>query len=316
LFLAPGLLLWLATTREGRRRLATPWPWGAALVAIAVFAPNIAWNAAHGWLTFDKQFGRAAVVSWAPGFLVKFVVDQTLLINPLIAVFLVLSIRKAAPAPLLAICAPFAIYLAFHSLHDEVQGQWPAPLYPSLVVCAATAADTASGWLRGLRTSAAWIGIGVSAAALIFIATPSESGLSFRDPMGEVRGWPAFASAVERARLGAGAAWVGGTDYGIVAELADWPAIKAPVAEVFERERYSFERPSARADFSRPGLVLIPPHDGGEPAVRLCFAVVTLLPEIDRGEGRSLVRYRVLRVAGPLRNIQHAGCGDPGPRLP
>jgi 4-amino-4-deoxy-L-arabinose transferase-like glycosyltransferase len=316
LFLAPGLLLWLATTSKGRRALATPWPWLAALIAGAVFAPNVAWNAAHGWLTFDKQFGRAAVGGWAPGLLIKFIVDQFLLLNPLIAVFLGLSVRRLSPAPLLAICAPFALYLGFHSLHDEVQGQWPAPLYPALVLCAAAAADRASGWLRGMRTAAPWIGLSASFAVLVFVALPSAGGLPFRDPTSEIRGWRAFAAAVEQARTRAGAAWVGGTDYGIVAELADWPAIRAPAAEVFERQRYSFELPSERANFSRPGVVVIPPHDGGEPAVHRCFAEVTPLPGIDRGEGRSLVRYRVFRVTVPLRNVQDAGCGDPGPRIP
>src|SRR5262249_59344922 len=33
LFLAPGILLWLATSAESRRTLRTPWPWLAAIVA-------------------------------------------------------------------------------------------------------------------------------------------------------------------------------------------------------------------------------------------------------------------------------------------
>ncbi|MGZ6013226.1 MAG: glycosyltransferase family 39 protein, partial [Caulobacteraceae bacterium] len=42
LFLAPGVLLWLALTREGRRTLRTPWPWLAAVVAAGIFSLNIA----------------------------------------------------------------------------------------------------------------------------------------------------------------------------------------------------------------------------------------------------------------------------------
>ena len=61
LFLAPGVLLWLAlTTRRAAR--------AAHALAVArrgdrrspIFAPNIAWNASHGWMTFAKQFGRVA----------------------------------------------------------------------------------------------------------------------------------------------------------------------------------------------------------------------------------------------------------------
>jgi len=57
-----------ALTPQGRRQLRSPWPWLAAVVALAVFAPNIAWNASHGWMTFTKQFGRArrrAARAWA-----------------------------------------------------------------------------------------------------------------------------------------------------------------------------------------------------------------------------------------------------------
>ena len=40
LFLAPGVLLWLALTPGGLKVLRRPWPWLAAAVAVAVFAPN------------------------------------------------------------------------------------------------------------------------------------------------------------------------------------------------------------------------------------------------------------------------------------
>src|ERR1700722_3986417 len=89
LFLAPGLLLWLLPSADGRRALRTPWPWLAAVIALAVFAPNIAWNADHGWMTFAKQFGRVeAADGLQPRYLAKFVVDQFILLNPLIAPFL------------------------------------------------------------------------------------------------------------------------------------------------------------------------------------------------------------------------------------
>jgi len=61
LFLAPGAVLWLALSAEGRRMLRTPWPWLAAAIAAAIFSFNVAWNAQHHWLTFAKQFGRVGV---------------------------------------------------------------------------------------------------------------------------------------------------------------------------------------------------------------------------------------------------------------
>jgi 4-amino-4-deoxy-L-arabinose transferase-like glycosyltransferase len=308
LFLAPGVILWLALTIDGRRALRTPWPWLAAVIALAIFAPNVAWNASHGWMTFAKQFGRVEAQGLRPGYLVKFVFDQFALLNPLIAVFVAMAVRRRVAWPLLAIAAPFVGYLLVHSLHAEVQGQWPAPLYPMLMVAAAAAAERATGWFAGLRAAAAPVMFAAYAAILAFMLAPSDGGLPIRDPATSLRGWPAFTGAVEAARLKAGAAWVGAPTYGIAAQLAAAPSIHAPATEIFERERYTFETPAERADFSKPGLVVLPVRGVGVQALQGCFADVQALPEIDRGAGRGMTPYTVLRVAGPLRDVKRIGC--------
>ena len=117
--------------------------------------------------------------------------------------------------------------------------------------------------------------------------------------LASLRGWPAFYGAVEAAREKAGAAWVGAPTYGVAAQLAAAPQLHAPATEIFERERYTFETPAERADFSKPGLVVVPARGAGAQALRGCFADVQLLPEIDRGAGRGMTPYTVLRVAGP-----------------
>ncbi len=43
--LAAGILL----TSAHRRVFATPWPWLGGLIALAIWAPNLAWQFAHGW---------------------------------------------------------------------------------------------------------------------------------------------------------------------------------------------------------------------------------------------------------------------------
>ncbi|MGH6970776.1 MAG: ArnT family glycosyltransferase, partial [Caulobacteraceae bacterium] len=272
LFLAPGVLLWLGATRDGRKALATPWPWLAAVVAVAFYAPNVAWNAEHGWATFIKQFGRVAPSALEPKYLVKFPVDQFFLINPLIAVFVVQAVRRRATPRLLLVCAPFVGYLVIHSLHGEVQGQWPAPLYPALVIAAAAAAEKAKGWLTRVRTAAAPVGFCVCAAIFAFMVAPSPAWLPMRDPARAIRGWPQFLASVETVRDRTGAAWVGALNYGLAAQFADASEIHAPATEIFERERFTFEVPAERADFSRPGLVVADVRDGVEGAVRRCFA--------------------------------------------
>jgi len=56
-----GLLLFLATTRQGRQWLLTPGPWLAAAIAAACFVPVLVWNAQHDWVSFAFQAGRGRV---------------------------------------------------------------------------------------------------------------------------------------------------------------------------------------------------------------------------------------------------------------
>ena len=308
LFLAPGLLLWLALSPDGRRQLRTPWPWLGAIVALAIFAPNVAWNAGHGWMTFAKQFGRVRADGFEPAFLGKLLLDQLLLLNPLIVVFIALAVRRGIAWPLLAVAAPFAAYLVVHSLHDPVQGQWPAPLYPLLVVAAAAAAEGTTGWMAGLRGAAAPVGLGLSALLLLFLSAPVDASLPLRDPLAPYRDWPVFSAAVERARVASGAAWVGTPTYGVAAQLAASHRVQAPAAQIYQRERYSFETPPERADFSQPGLVVVSPRDPAGALLPLCFGKVDALAPIVRGEGESAASYATYRVAAPRRNIERLGC--------
>lgn len=56
--IAIGLFLALPLHTEGRRYLATPWPWLATLIALLAFAPVIWWNAERDWISFAFQLGH------------------------------------------------------------------------------------------------------------------------------------------------------------------------------------------------------------------------------------------------------------------
>ena len=81
--------------------------------------------------------------------------------------------------------------------------------------------------------------------------------------------------------------------------------------EIYERERFTFETPAERADFARPGLIVVPVRGAGARTLRMCFSDVRMLPEIDRGAGRGMTAYAVLRVAGPKRDVERIGCFRP-----
>jgi hypothetical protein len=310
LFLAPGVLLALVLTPAGRAQLKTPWPWLAAAIATALFAINVAWNAEHGWLTFEKQFGRVAPHGFSPAYVLELVLGQALLLNPLIAAFV---FKAFSPAKLDrtdgdawlfgAVAAPFVAYLLLHSLHDRVQAGWPAPIYPGLAIAAAMAAEYAQGRWALVRTAAPALGLGVAAAALLYAVLPLPSGRS--DPAEPVRGWPDFSRRLEATRRAHGAAWVGTLSYGQAAELAAEPAIRAPVVQLTERERYAFDG-SPSADFTKPGLVVDLARRENQGLLGACFANVTPLGEIDRTPARN-ARYRAFLVSSPKRLVA-GGC--------
>ncbi|HLZ84416.1 MAG TPA: glycosyltransferase family 39 protein [Caulobacteraceae bacterium] len=317
LFLGPGMLLWLISTTRGRASLRTPGPWLALVVAAALFALNVGWNAAHQWLTFAKQFGRIAPHRLAPRYLLEFLATEVLLLNPLLAVFLARLGRDgaegSAPArawPFLATSAPFVGYLLLHSLHDRIQAHWPAPVYPALAICAAFAAERARGGWRVARTAVPWFGFGVCAAAALYLSLP-VAGVPLRfDPALPVRGWSAFAVNIEDLRQGAGAGWVGTTSYGLAAELAAEPTIDAPILQISERERWRGLRRGAWADAARPGLIIDLPRRMDVGILRRCFARVQPLGALDRGPpGETRKRYAAVLVAGPRRDLVRDGCG-------
>jgi 4-amino-4-deoxy-L-arabinose transferase-like glycosyltransferase len=318
LFLAPGIFIWLVWHPAGRAELRKPGPWLAAIVAVLLFSLNVAWNASHHWLAFIKQFGRIAPTHFAPRYLIEFLLTQALLLNPLIAAFVVRAMARreeadrpgATLAPFVAASAPFIAYLLIHSLHDRVQAHWPAPVYPALAVIAAVGADRVASsptWAR-LRTAAPIFGFGVCAALLLYIALPPRVG-GMADLAGPLRGWQAFAGRVETLRAQRGAAWIGTASYGLAAELDDESSIRAPILQISERARYQGLSTAPPPDLSRPGLIIDLRRRINLTALGQCFTRLEPLGTIVRGApGEPGTPYAVILVSAPRRDIVDAGC--------
>jgi 4-amino-4-deoxy-L-arabinose transferase-like glycosyltransferase len=62
MFLAIALLIGLATTIDGRRRLRSPLLWGGIGIAALIWAPNLVWQATHGWPSFEVMRNNSAAV--------------------------------------------------------------------------------------------------------------------------------------------------------------------------------------------------------------------------------------------------------------
>src|SRR5665811_5129 len=59
IMLAPAVAAFMLVPAWRRRWLTSPYPWVAALIAVAVFLPVLIWNAEHDWASFRFQLVRA-----------------------------------------------------------------------------------------------------------------------------------------------------------------------------------------------------------------------------------------------------------------
>lgn len=239
LFLGVGVAVWVAINKDARRWLLTPWPYLGGIVALIGMAPNLAWNLAHDFATLQKQFGRIEAGQFTLSYLVEFLLSQPLLLNPLICAFAAAGAglwwrdrSDTRLALLIALPLPLIVYMLTHVFHDRIQGNWPAPIFPGLVLLAAYAAET--HWPR-LRSWTAPVGITISVIALTILSLssvlklPGAAGLSI--------GWDKVAAGVRQNQ--SGATFIATTDYNTQGELS-FHLHDLPVVGMVERERYTW----------------------------------------------------------------------------
>jgi 4-amino-4-deoxy-L-arabinose transferase-like glycosyltransferase len=306
--LGAGALAWLLGSR-GAWRWWRHWRlYAGGAVALAVFAPVLAWNAAHDWASFAKQGGRAAAgEGFTLRYLGEFLGSQVGLATPLVLVLAVAGTALAALAwarrgeaaggLLAAFVLPGALLFLWQATGSRVQGNWPAILYPA--ACLAAAAYAPPGLLRWRRPAVA-VGL-VMALAIYVQAAFAPLPLPRRmDPtLARLGGWDAFAAAVEaeRARLGAG--FVAAEEYGLAAQLA--LRLPAGVTVIALDERWALFDLPAPAISLPPGVTGLlvqserrdsaPDWPAAEPVAREGGSLMRAR------RGIEAERYRLFRVA-------------------
>jgi 4-amino-4-deoxy-L-arabinose transferase-like glycosyltransferase len=269
LFLGAGAFAWLVLDRDARRWLVTPWPWTAALLALAIFVPNLLWQSKHHWETFAFQFGRVSTGHFTLRFLGEFLGAQFGLATPLIFVLMATGLwratRLSSSRLLLALLVWVGLaYFLEHSLHDRVQGNWPCFLYPALAILAADAFETRASSSEGHQKSGWWRRISMITAPLaaVFLLAAYAQALYAplalrKDPVARLLGRDfapigEVASALVKAHL-AGAVLT--TDYETTAWLRfTQPGV--PVIQVNEAERYG-DAPAPPASLLQGRLVYL-----------------------------------------------------------
>ncbi len=231
LFVAAGFI-WLVSAQEGRAALRTPWPWIAVVLAFAVFAPNIAWNAAHGWASYAKQGGRVAGFDAARSlqFLGELVFGQIGLFTPVIFGLAALGVwrLKDAPSPgghllVWLTVVPGVVFLE-HVISGRVQPNWVAIMYPA--ACLAAASLPMAVLRRWLNAA---LGLGFLLNALVYaqaLAAPFPLPARMDPTALQFSGWRAMAVAGALPRP----AFLTSDDYATIAALAYDAPISVKVA--------------------------------------------------------------------------------------
>lgn len=235
LFFGPAILIWLVVVPKMRRWLLSPWPYLGGVVAFAVCAPVILWNAEHHWVSFIKQFGRARVEHLTLRYVAEIVPTQLLFASPLVFVLGAMGLYAIATkrggayvvrALLNAIIWIIVLYFTWHSLHSRVEANWFSPIYPAFAIVAAVAAHVAKWGERGnrvVRFSVRWaapVGIAMFALLVIQADTGLLSGYRRDATVRSIGvGWRELAPQIEAARLRSDATCVLASDYGTTSWL-------------------------------------------------------------------------------------------------
>lgn len=312
-FLGAGVALWLAATPPGRPWLKSIWPYLGGVIALALFFPVIAWNAAHDWISFKFQFGRVATGGFTLRYFGEFLAAQAALASPFLLILggagFARATRLAFATRAIALAAaliwPAAIYFLIHAMHDRVQGNWPSFLYPAFAVLAAYGAreiwsgPLARPLMAGVRTLA------VPFAALILAVVYAQAffgvPLHGRDPIARLTaiGFPKVADEVAALARAQNAPAIVTTSYATTGWLAFYVRPRIPVVQIGEDFRWlSAPQPTAQL-LGAPLLFVTQQPQKSLPAIMARFAHIQHLARLERTRnGTRIDDFDVYRVSG------------------
>jgi len=264
------------------------------------------WNATHGWATFIKQFGRVPGRSFAPAYVVEFLAAQFALANPLLMIGAGSAFRHVSSPDserrkvLFALLAPALTYFLIHALHDRVQGNWTAPLYPALAILAGEAAARGPIWAR--RTAAFGIALGVAAIALAYVHVATGwPALGPADPIARIGGWRDLAGQVDAEAKAENAAYLLARGYAATSLLIYYGDGGTPVLQSGEPERWIFAPSPDPSLFARPGLAIGEAERDEEGDLKSKFRRVERIGLLSRKQGGGEVgAFELFRVAEPI----------------
>ena len=315
LFVGASIVLWLLAVPANRVWFRAWQLWAGGLVAGALTLPVVMWNAENGWISFAKQFGRVGHGrQFTAAYLAELAGAFLGLASPLIAVLSLLGLwmvvrstvasRNSSRTLIAASILPLLAYFLVHALHDRVQPNWMAPIYPSFAVCAAIALTTIARSRKRLSDilSGSGIAVGLAMSGLIYLhaLVPLVQIPGLKDPSSQMRGWPELATEVERMRASTGACSVVTSSYATTGQLAYALKDIVPVAQLNEPQRYlhlpAIDLPGRRC----PVLYVELERRSSAALLHARFQSISLVGTLTRSDrGVPIARYPVYLTTEP-----------------
>jgi 4-amino-4-deoxy-L-arabinose transferase-like glycosyltransferase len=300
-FFGAAILIWLLAVPKLRHWLISPWPYLGGIIAFAIFAPVILWNADHHWVSFIKQFGRAKVEDFRPGYIAELIPTQIAFASPLVwmlgamGLYALLKRGVGSAAARVLIDVMFwviTLYFVWHSLHARVEANWFAPVYPAFVIAAAVAAHLVQWPTRWQRTAdfcrrwAAPTGIVMFVLLIVQADTGWLSGYRRDATVRSVGvGWRQLADEIEAVRVRVGATCVLAADYGTTSWLAFYLPKGTCVEQRTQRIRWiNMPEPDPKL-LAGKLLYVDEARPGGHPELEQAFVHVERVAELPRKRG-------------------------------
>jgi len=274
IMLLPAVAAFMLVPDWRRRWLLSPYPWLAALIAIALFLPVLIWNAGHDWGSFRFQFVRAAAThELSLRTLGEFLSLQFGLVGFILLPVVLTGVgltawrgyREREPVAILlstAVLVPF-LYFFWKSLALRVGDTWPMFIWP--IGFAATAINlvqmSRENWsARMIRSTLGWakaaVASGIAFVVIVFfyyVATPWNL-IGRTDPVGGEAGYEYLVERAQAELQNTGASWIATSDYRTYAMLRWYFNGGVPVVQINERGRFQ--------GFRDPGMNEIAGHTG------------------------------------------------------
>jgi hypothetical protein len=321
LFFGAAILIWLVVVPKQRRWLLSPWPYLGAVVAFAIFAPVILWNADHQWVSFLKQIsGRARIEDFRPVYIGELIPTQIAFATPFIFVLGAMGLHAFARRKAGALAArvlinvmfwTITVYFVWHSLHARVEANWFAPVYPAFAIAAAVAAHLVRWEPRWQPLSnfclrwAAPVGILMFAALIVQANTGWLSGYRRDTTVRSVGvGWRELAQGIDDVRKRTGATCVLAPDYGTTSWLAFYLPPGTCVAQQTQRTRWvNMPEPSA-AELAGPLLYVDEVSPRAQLFLKDNFARIEEVGELSRKRGPLVIEtYALNLLIGPKGDV-------------